>query len=135
MNRQPQLILSPLYLHSASTVHLPPTARTLFTRKTSLVLPRLNLRSASSFHIPGRSSCIFQANPVLKLTPLKTSVLARHSARLPLKIVDGRRKYFPSVNKCNANKCSTCNHISCKSTIKSSVNGRVFPVSISFDVN
>ena len=42
---------------------------------------------------------------------------------------------YPTISKCNAKRCSCCNHLCCKSTIKSNVNGRQFSVITNSDLD
>ena len=42
---------------------------------------------------------------------------------------------FSKISTCNARRCLTCNHISCKSTITSSINGKRYGIQINKDVD
>ena len=40
--------------------------------------------------------------------------------------LDKRRSLYPSISMCNVKSCICCSHLNCKSTIRSTVNGRHF---------
>jgi hypothetical protein len=133
--RTPQLQISPLRLHSVSTVHLQPNNHDIFARKLSIKLPRTNLHSASSVHIPNSTS-IFSNIPMVKLNRLNSRTLNRYNIKLPSpNLLNSGRKFFPSISKCNRKRCCTCKYISCDSVIKSTTNGRNFSVSIPSDIS
>ena len=52
----------------------------------------------------------------------KSPVLRNSRSKYTRRVVD------PCISKCNSKRCSCCKHLCCKSTIKSSVNGRQFSV-------
>ena len=132
--RQPKLQISPLKLYSASTVRLPSSGHNIFTNKPSLNIPKVNFHSATSVYLPNNSN-IFNTKPVIKLTPLKSPLRRRYYGRsYHNSYWNSRRKIYPEINKCNARRCSSCKYLSCESTIKSSTNGRVFPINISTDI-
>lgn len=132
--RQPKLVISPLKLHSVSTVHIP-SAHNVFTRKANVNIPKVNLHSASSFHIPNSTS-IFKNIPMVKLTPLRSPIARRHyhGKSFHNSYWSSRQPSFPSISKCNVKRCSSCRYLSCKSNIRSTTNGRVFPINISTDI-
>ena len=135
LTKNPKIILTPLKLHSVSTVRLSRDNENIFQRKLRITLPKINLHSASKFYIPGCSS-LFNNNSSIRLSPIKPSVL-RHFRinNFGLNNVNSGYRSFPSITKCNMKRCCTCKYIDCRSTIKSSVNGRVFSINIPTDVN
>lgn len=119
---------------TSNNVRLPSNITDLNSCQPTLRLTPLKLYSASSFHLPSTSinSC-FHTGPKVLLTPLKKSI-----QRQPFKYklsFNRRRKAFPSITKCNSKKCLCCNYLSCKSTIKSNTNGRVFSVNFISDID
>ena len=138
MNRQKQSMtikLLPLRLHSAASVHIPSNDTKLFRSYPSVTLSRLKLHSATSFVLPSVniSNCFHNA-PKVTLSPLKTSVLRSHNV-ISSNIRFKKPRLFPTINKCNSKRCRCCNYLSSKSTIKSSVNGRVFNININTDID
>ena len=101
------ITLTPLRLHAASTVRIPP----------------FNLFSASTVNLHGASnSNMFRNYLQIRLSPLKSPILRK--CINPFK----RPGMYPSISKCNAKKCNWCNHLCSKTIITSSVNGRTFSV-------
>ena len=138
MNRNKKsmkLKLLPLRLHSVASIHIPSNDTKLFRSNPSVTLSRLKLHSATSFVLPSVniSNCFHNA-PKVTLSPLKTSVLRNHNV-ISSNIRFKKPRLFPTINKCNSKRCRCCNYLSCKSTIKSSVNGRVFNVNIQNDID
>ena len=83
----------------------------------------LNLFLASTVNLHGASnSNMFRNNLQIRLSPLKSPILRKYIN--PFK----RPGMNPSISKCNAKKCNCCNHLCSKTTITSSVNGRIFSV-------
>ena len=129
MNNQKtaRILLSPLLLHSASSIQIPQ-----FTNRYNSMLPSayvspLKLHSATKYGVSDYA--FFKNHLKVRLSPLKSSV-PRNS----------RRKYrrgvvCPSISKCNAKRCSCCKLLCCKSTIKSSVNGRQFSAITNSDID
>ena len=115
--------ISPLRLHSVSSVLIPS-----FTRKFNTMLPSIkilpfNIHSASSVNLHGiTNSNVFHNNLRLRLSPLKSPILRKYTN--PFK----RCGMYPSISKCNAKRCKYCKHLSIKTTVTSSVNGRQFSV-------
>ena len=111
--------LTPLRLHSASSVRIPNSINNFRTLIPALRLRPLNLLSASSVNLHGLAdTSIFHNNLRVLLSPLKSPVLRRYSN--PFK--------RPSISKCNAKRCNCCMHLCTNSTVTSSVNGRKFSV-------
>ena len=128
-----KITLTPLRLHSASSVRIPNSINNFRTLIPALRLRPLNLLSASSvnllliiaylftFHGLANTS-IFHNNLRVMLSPLKSPVLRKYSN--PFKIPG----MYPSISKCNAKRCNCCMHLCTNSTVTSSVNGRKFSV-------
>ena len=139
MNRllkSPRIHLSPLRLHSVSTVHLKPNNYNIFSRRLSVNLQRTHLHSASSVHIPNSTS-IFNNKPFIKLSPIKSHTLKKYNIQLPSgsNNVNSGRNSFASVFKCNRKRCCTCKTLTCKFVIKSTSNGRNFNTKITTDIS
>ena len=128
--KNPIITLSPLKLQSVSTVHVTRGNENIFYRKQRVVLPKIKLHTTSKFYIPGCIS-LFDKKPSVRLSPIKPSVLRRFGFRN----IHSGHKLFSSISKCNMKRCCTCKYLSCKSTIKSTVNGRVFNANIPSDVS
>ena len=114
---------SPLRLHSASFVQIPSS-----TRKFNTMLPSIKIRplitlSASSVNLHGISnSNAFHNYLRIRLSPLQSPILRKYTN--PVK----RCGMYPSISKCNAKRCKCCKHLSTKTTLTSSLNGRQFSV-------
>ena len=70
----------------------------------------------------GITSTVFYNNLRIRLSPLKSRILRKCTN--PFK----RYGMYPSISKCNAKRCKCCKHLSTKTTVTSSVNGRQFSV-------
>ena len=118
-----KITLTPLRLHSASSVRIPNSINNFRTLIPALRLRSLNLLSASSVNLHGlANTSIFHNNLRVMLSPLKSPVLRKYSN--PFK----RPRMYPSISKCNAKRCNCCMHLCTNSTVTSSVNGRKFSV-------
>ena len=115
--------ISPLRLHSASSVQIPSSTRKFNTMLPSIKIRPLNILSASSVNLHGiTNSNVFHNNLRIRLSPLKSPILRKYTN--PFK----RCGMYPSISKCNAKRCKCCKHLSTKSTVTSSVNGRQFSI-------
>ena len=113
-----QITLTPLRLHSASSVRIPNSINNFRTLIPAVRLRPLNLLSASSVNLHGlANTSIFHNNLRVMLSPLKSPILRKNSN--PFK----RPGMYPSISKCNC-----CMHLCTNSTVTSSVNGRKFSV-------
>ena len=118
-----KITLTPLRLHSASSVRIPNSINNFRTLISALRLRPLNLLSASTVNLHGLANIsIFHNNLRVMLSPLKSPVLRKYSN--PFK----RPGMYPSISKCNAKRCNCCMHLCTNSTVTSSVNGRKFSV-------
>ena len=118
-----KITLTPLRLHSASSVRIPNSINNFRTLILTVRLRPLNLLSASSVNLHGlANTSIFHNNLRVMLSPLKSPVLRKYSN--PFK----RPGMYPSISKCNAKRCNCCMHLCTSSTVTSSVNGRKFSV-------
>ena len=118
-----KITLTPLRLHSASSVRIPNSINNFRTLIPTLRLRPLNLSSASSVNLHGlANTSIFHNNLRVMLSPLKSPVLRKYSN--PFK----RPGMYPSISKCNVKRCNYCMHLCTNSTVTSSVNGRKFSV-------
>ena len=114
-----KIILTPLRLHSASSVRILNSINNFRTLIPAMRLRPLNLSSASSVNLHGlANTSIFHNNLRVMLSPLKSPVLRKYSN--PFK---GPAMY-PSISK----RCNCCLHLCTNSTVTSSVNGRKFSV-------
>ena len=123
-----KFLLSPLRLHSASSIQIPQS-----TNRYNSMLPSVSpqkLHSATKINLHGVSdSALFRNHLKVRLSPLKSPVLRNSRSEYRRSVV------YPSISKCNAKSCSCCKHICCKSTIKSNVNGRQFSVVTNSDLD
>ena len=118
-----RITLTPLRLHSASSVRIPNSINNFRTLIPVLRLRPLNLLSASSVNLHGlANTSTFHNNLRVMLYPLKSPALRKYSN--PFK----RPGMYPSISKCNAKRCNCCMHLCTNSTVTSSVNGRKFSV-------
>ena len=118
-----KITLTPLRLHSASSVRIPNSSNNFRTLILTVRLRPLNLLSVSSVNLHGLANTnIFHNNLQVMLSPLKSPVLRKYSN--PFK----RPRMYPSISKCNAKMCNCCMHLCTNSTVTSSVNGRKFSV-------
>ena len=118
-----KITLSPLRLHSASSVRIPNSMNNFRTLNPALRLRPLNLLSASSVNLHGLANTnIFHNNLRVMLSPLKSPVLRKYSNSFK------RPGMYPSISKFNAKRCNCCMHLCTNSTVTSSVNGRKFSV-------
>ena len=114
------LTISPLRLHSASSVRIPHSINNFRTMLPS-VLP-LNLFSATSVFSGAGNTNMFKNNLRIRRSPLKSPVLRKYTN--PFK----RNGMYPSISKCNAKRCRCCSHLCTASTVSSAVNGTPFSV-------
>ena len=125
-----KITLTPLRLHSASSVRIPNSINNSRTLIPAVRLRPLNLLSASSVNLHDlANTCIFHNNLRVMLSPLKSPVLRKYSN--PFK----RPGMYPSISKCNAKRSNCCIHLCTNSTVTSSVNGRKFSVVIICDLD
>ena len=118
--------ISPLRLHSASSVQVPSSTRKFNTVLPSIKIRPLNILSASSVNLHGiTNSNVFYNNLRIRLSPLKSPILRKYTNSFI------RCGMYPNISKCNAKRCKRCKcckHLSTKSTVTSSVNGRQFSI-------
>ena len=124
-----KLAISPLMLHSASSVQLLRSTNNFNSLLPTVNFTPLKLYSAYSFNLHGVSSNIFHNRLRVRLSPIKSPILAKYKD--PYK----RREMYPSISKCNVKSCFCCKHVNCKSTIVSTVNGRHFSVINTSDID
>ena len=116
-----KITLTPLRLHSASSVRIPNSINNFLTLMPAVRLRPLNLLSASSVNLHGLANTnIFHNNLWIMLSPLKSPVLSKFSNPF------NRPGLYPSISKCNVKRCNCCMHLCTNSTVTSSVNGRKF---------
>ena len=118
-----KLTISPLWLHSASSVRIPHSINNFRTLLPSVLVRPINLFSATSVNFSGADNTnMFKNNLRIRLSPLKSPILRKYTN--PFK----RSGMYPSNSKCNAKRCRCCSHLCTASTVSSSVNGRRFSV-------
>ena len=118
-----KITLTPLGLHSASSVRIPDSINNFRTLVPALRLRPLGLLSASSVNLHGLADAgVFRNGVRVVLSPLESPVLRRYSSPF------GGPGMCPSISKCNAKRCNCCMHLCTNSTVTSSVNGRKFSV-------
>ena len=113
-HRSPRILLTPLRLPSVSSLHLPDVScKKLFTT-TKVTLSPLHFGSENS-------------------KPQSVSYSGRTAKSFRLANRINRR--FSKISMCNARRCLTCHHISCKSPITFSINGNRYGIQIDKDVD
>ena len=118
-----KILLSPLRLHSASSVQILQSTNRYKSMLPSVYFSPLKLHSATKINLHRVSYyALFRNNLKVHLSPLKSPVLRNSRSK------DRRGVVYPSIPTCNAKRCSCCKHLCCKSTIKSNINGRQFSV-------
>ena len=136
MFRKPFVRISPIKLHSASSLQVPSKISNFCSLQPRLRLEPLNLSRAKSFHVPSISvSHCFHNGPKVVLSPLKASVVRKALTQNNSVLIKSKHAAHPTISKCNTKRCGCCKHLSCKSTIKSTVNGRVFSVKLEEDID
>ena len=106
-----KITLTPLRLHSASSVRIPNSINNFRTLIPAVRLRPLNLLSASSVSLHGlANTSIFHNNLRKYSNPFK------------------RPGMYPSISKCNAKRCNCYMNLCTISIVTSSVNGRKFSV-------
>ena len=109
--------LTPVRLHSVSSIRIPHSIRNFRNLIPSVKLQPSYLGSASSINLHGlNNASIFHKCLGIKSSPLKSHVLRKYSN--PFK----RPGMYPSISKCNAKRRNCCKHVCTKSTVTSSVN-------------
>ena len=124
-----KILLSPLRLHSASSIQIPQSINRYNSMLPSVYVSPLKLHSATKINLHGVSySALFRNHLKVCLFPLKSPVLRNSRSEYRESVV------YPSISKCNAKSCSCCKHLWCKATIKYNVNGRQFSVITNSDL-
>ena len=117
-----KLTISPLRLHSASSVRIPQSINNFRTMLPSVLVRSINLFSAASVNFSGAGNTnMFKNNLRIRLSLLKSPIRKYTN---PFK----RSGMYPSISKCNAKRFRCCSHLCTASTVSSSVNGRRFSV-------
>ena len=87
--------ISPLRLHSASSVQIPSSTTKFNTMLPSIKIRPLHILSASSVNLHGiTNSNVFHYNLRIRLSPLKSPILCKYTN--PFK----RCGMYPSISKC-----------------------------------
>ena len=109
-----KITISPIRLHSASSLQIP---------RSAVNVSPLKLHSVSSINLYGTSNYnIFSNHLRIRLSPIKSPILLKY--KNPYK----RNSMYPNISKCNAKSCTCCNHLICRSAIISLFNHRQFSV-------
>ena len=123
-------LLSPVQIHSASSIQIPQSTNRYHSMLPSVYVSPLKLHLAPKVDLHGGSdSALFRNHLKVRLYPLKSPVLRNSRSKYRRSVV------YPHISKCNAKRCSCCKYLSCKSTIKSNVNGRQFNVITNSELN
>ena len=118
-----KVTISPLRLHSASSVHIPHSTNRFKSLLPSVKVTPLKLHSASSIYLHGASNNNILHNRLrIRLSPMKSPILRKY--KNPYK----RSGMYPTISKRNAKSCICCKYLDCKSTIISNVSNRQFSV-------
>ena len=116
-----KILLSPLRLHSASSIQIPQSTNRYNSLLPSVYVSPLKLHSSTKINLHGVSdSALFKKHLKVCLFPLKSPVIRNSRSKYRRSVV------YPSLSKCSARRCSCCKHLYCKSTIKSNINGGQF---------
>ena len=116
-----KITISPIRLHSASSLQIPRSAARFNSLLPTVNISPLKLHSVSSINLYGASNYnIVRYHLRIRLSPIKSPILLKY--KNPYK----RNSMYPNISKCNAKSCTCCNHLICQSTIISSVNHRQF---------
>ena len=112
---------NPRRVQAASSVRIPQNiGRSLLT---TINITPLKLSFVSSIRLNDASNCnIFRNSLRIRLPPVKSPIIRKY------KNLDKRRSLYPSISSCNVKSCICCSHLNCKSTIRSTVNGRQFSI-------
>ena len=125
-----KILLSPLWLHAASSIQISRSSNRYNVMLPSIYISPLKLHSATKINLHGVSySALFRNHFKVRLSPLKSPVRRNSRSKYRGRVV------YPSISKCNAKRCSYCKHLCCKSTIKTNVNGRQFSVITNSDLD
>ena len=90
----------------------------------------LRLYSATKMNLHEISGSTFFRNHLkVYISPLKSPVLRNSMSKYRRSVM------YSSISQCKAKRCSCCKHLSCKSTLKSNVNGSQFSVVTSSDLD
>ena len=112
-----KITISPIRLHSASSLQIPRSTARLNSLLPTVNVSPLQLHSVSSINLYDASNYnIFRNHLRIRLPPIKSPLLLKY--KNPYK----RNSMYPNISKCNAKNCICCNHLICQSTIISSVN-------------
>ena len=100
-----KILLSPLRLHSASSIQIPQSTNRYNSMLPSAYVSPLKLHSATKINLHGVSdSALFRNHLKVRLSPLKSPVLRNSRSKYRRSVV------YPSISKCNAKRCSCCKH-------------------------
>ena len=116
------LTISPLRLHSASSVRIPHSINNFRTMLPPVLVRPINLFPAASVNFSGAGNTMFKNNLRIRFSPLKSPILRKYTN--PFK----RSGMYPSISKCNAKRYRCCSHLCTASTVSSPVNCRRFSV-------
>ena len=121
-------IISPRRVQSASSVRIPQNiGRSLLP---TINITPLKLSSVSSIKLNGASNCNILRNRLrIRLSPVKSPIIRKY------KNPDKRHSLHLSISSCNVKSCISCSHLNCKSTIRSTVNGRQFSIVYTTDLD
>ena len=118
-----KLSISPLRLHSASSVGIPHSINNFRVMLPSVLVSPINLFSAASVNFRGAGNTnLFKNNLSVRLSPIKSPIIRKYTD--PFKTSG----MYPSISKCNTKRCRCCSHFCTASNVSSSVNGRHFSV-------
>ena len=94
-----KILLSPLRLHSASSIQIPQSTKRYNSMLPSVYVSPLKLYSATKINLHGVSdSAIFRNHLKVRLSPLKSPVLRNSRSKYR------RSAVYPSISKCNAKR-------------------------------
>ena len=125
-----KILLSPLWLHSASFIQIPQSTNRYNPMLPSVYVSPLKLHSTTKINLHGVSdSALFRNHLKVCLSPLKSPVPRNSRSKYRRSVV------YPSISHCKVKRRSCCKHSCCKSTIKSNVNGRQFSVVTNSDLD
>ena len=97
-------LLSPLRLHSASSIQIPQSTNRYISMLLSVYVSPLKRHSATKINFRGVSDSAFFRNHLkVRLSPLKVSILRNSRGKYRRSVV------YPSISKCNAKSVAVAN--------------------------
>lgn len=94
--------------------------------KPKYKISQLRLHSATS--VPSGKINFTSLNPIVKLKHIQMPYNSFYKSKNDSRV-------FPVVKKCNSSRCCVCHHLEVNSTIKSTINNRIFNIKLDKDIS